>query len=100
MSGDARRCLDICRRAVEIIESSPNLRTPRNQLVGMKQVEEALKEMFSSPKILALQSLSFTEEMFVKALISELRRNGLEEALFSDVSCAHFDGIVSILAIV
>ena len=87
-------------RAVEIIESSPNLRTPRNQLVGMKQVEEALKEMFSSPKILALQSLSFTEEMFVKALISELRRNGLEEALFSDVSYAHFDDIVSILAIV
>ena len=100
MSGDARRCLDICRRAVEIIESSPNLRTPRNKLVGMKQVEEALKEMFSSPKISALQSLSFTEEMFVKALISELRRNGLEEALFSDVSYAHFDDIVSILAIV
>ena len=54
--------------------------------VGMKHVEMALKEMFSSPKILALQSLSLMEEMFMKAIISEFRRSGLEEAQFTDVS--------------
>jgi len=51
----------------------------------MKHVECALKEMFSSPKILALQSLALMEEMFIKAVISEFRRSGLEEAQFTDV---------------
>ena len=125
LSGDARRCLDICRRAVEIAETQneskeqtsqndnkfktttatrrkssakgvlkdnqksttdANNNTQDNQRVGMKHVEMALKEMFSSPKILALQSLSLMEEMFMKAIISEFRRSGLEEAQFTDVS--------------
>lgn len=122
LSGDARRCLDICRRAVEIaetqneskeqqsIQNSVEASVKRKSLakkivkdsqksttdnnnnkgeeerVGMKHVEMALKEMFSSPKILALQSLSLMEEMFMKAIISEFRRSGLEEAQFTDVS--------------
>ena len=57
VSGDARRCLDICRRAVEIAESSLT-GSPRKRMkgvVGMKHVEEALKEMFSSPKVIAMK---------------------------------------------
>ncbi|XP_057298832.1 origin recognition complex subunit 1-like isoform X2 [Hydractinia symbiolongicarpus] len=88
VSGDARRCLDICRRAVEIAESSMLTTSPRKRskgIVGMKHVESALKEMFSSPKILALQSLSVMETMFMKAIISEFRRTGIEDALFMEV---------------
>ncbi len=57
MSGDARRCLDICRRAVEIAESlvSGSPRKRMKGIVGMKHVEEALQEMFSSPKIIAMR---------------------------------------------
>ena len=88
VSGDARRCLDICRRAVEIAEASyekKNLKMSKG-IVGMNHVELALKEMFSSPKILALQSLSAFEVLFMKAVISEFHRTGLEEALFFEVS--------------
>ena len=88
MSGDARRCLDICRRAVEIAESSLRISSPRKRpkgIVGMRHVEAALKEMFSSPKILALQSLAVMETMFMKAVVSEFRRTGLEEATFAEV---------------
>ncbi|XP_065657069.1 origin recognition complex subunit 1 isoform X4 [Hydra vulgaris] len=85
VSGDARRCLDICRRAVEIAELSNEKKNPLKGIVGMKHVEIALKEMFSSPKILALQSLSTMEVLFMKAVISEFRRTGLEEALFFEV---------------
>ncbi|XP_065680035.1 origin recognition complex subunit 1 isoform X2 [Hydra vulgaris] len=85
VSGDARRCLDICRRAVEIAEMSNEKKNPLKGIVGMKHVEIALKEMFSSPKILALQSLSTMEVLFMKAVISEFRRTGLEEALFFEV---------------
>lgn len=58
LSGDARRCLDICRRAVEIAESQAALGSPRKRtkgIVGMRHVNEALQEMFSSPKIIALK---------------------------------------------
>ena len=51
----------------------------------MRHVEAALKEMFSSPKILALQSLAVMETMFMKAVVSEFRRTGLEEATFAEV---------------
>lgn len=95
VSGDARRCLDICRRAVEIAEGFPNdpklKKSPRKndalnkELVSMQHVEKALQEMFSSPTVKALRSLSSYEAMFMKALISEFRRTGLEEALFFEV---------------
>ena len=58
VSGDARRCLDICRRAVEIAESRPETvsRTKKaKEILGMRHVNEALDEMFSSPKIVALR---------------------------------------------
>ena len=52
MSGDARRCLDICRRAVEIADSRSKKKG--NALVGMSHVDEALQDMFSSPKLRAM----------------------------------------------
>lgn len=61
LSGDARRALDICRRATEIAETkkmpaSP-LKSPikRAALVGMLHVDLAIKEMFTSPKISAIR---------------------------------------------
>lgn len=98
VSGDARRCLDICRRAVEISEN--NVPSKKGSgCVGMKHVDLALKEMFSSPKIIALQCLSDMEVMLMKAVISEFRRTGLEEAIFLEIydqfksHCALEDGI-------
>lgn len=49
LSGDARRCLDICRRATEICELSSA------GLVGMSHMMEALDEMFSSTYITAIK---------------------------------------------
>ena len=46
LSGDARRCLDICRRATEICELSAAEHSATG-LVGMSHVMEALNEMFS-----------------------------------------------------
>ena len=54
MSGDARRALDICRRATEIAELASD--DPANPvLVGMQHVDTALQEMFSAPKIVAMR---------------------------------------------
>lgn len=52
LSGDARRCLDICRRATEICEHSA---AAAPTLVGMSHVMAALDEMFSSAYVAAIR---------------------------------------------
>lgn len=54
LSGDARRCLDICRRATEICEHSA-AEPSATGLVGMSHVMEALNEMFSSAYVTAIK---------------------------------------------
>ncbi|XP_045615281.1 origin recognition complex subunit 1 isoform X2 [Procambarus clarkii] len=104
LSGDARRALDICRRATEIAETkklpaSP-LKSPvkRAALVGMLHVDMAIKEMFTSPKITAIRSCSFMEQFVLRAVVAEFTRTGLEEAVFSHVldqfiSLCRFEGV-------
>lgn len=83
VSGDARRCLDICRRAVEIADSRSKKKG--TALVGMSHVDAALQDMFSSPKIRAMKCLTQMEGLFLKSVIAEFRSSGLEEATFGDV---------------
>lgn len=63
-SGDARRALDISRRAAELAEKGDEegIQTPSKKgaktaksTVMMKHVQAAIEEMFSSPKLLAIQ---------------------------------------------
>ena len=61
VSGDARRALDICRRSTEIAELSSK-KMLKDVLVGMSHVDEALQEMFSSPKIVAIRYAVVTEQ--------------------------------------
>lgn len=88
LSGDARRCLDICRRATEICEHSGN-QQKGSGLVGMSHVMEALDEMFSSSYIAAIRSASVQEQLLLRAVIAEFRRLGLEEATFQQVFVQH-----------
>ncbi|XP_052105066.1 origin recognition complex subunit 1-like [Mytilus californianus] len=88
VSGDARRALDICRRSTEIAENrSPSKKT--NILVGMSHVDAALQEMFSSPKIVTIRGLSNQEKLFLRAIVAEFTRSGLEEAEFSRIYTQH-----------
>ncbi|KAM9483331.1 origin recognition complex subunit 1 [Clarias gariepinus] len=87
LSGDARRCLDICRRATEICEHSSQKGAVG--LVGMSHVMEALDEMFSSSYITAIRCASLQEQLFLRAVIAEFRRLGLEEATFQQVFVQH-----------
>ncbi|KAK3574715.1 hypothetical protein QTP86_015381 [Hemibagrus guttatus] len=87
LSGDARRCLDICRRATEICEHSGQKGAVG--LVGMSHVMEALDEMFSSSYVTAIRCASLQEQLFLRAVIAEFRRLGLEEATFQQVFVQH-----------
>ncbi|KAM6414947.1 origin recognition complex subunit 1 [Rhynochetos jubatus] len=87
LSGDARRCLDICRRATEICEFASHKRSP--EIVRMAHIMEAIDEMFSSPYINAVRNASLHEQIFLKAILAEFRRAGVEEATVQQVYHQH-----------
>nr|CAB3264573.1 origin recognition complex subunit 1-like [Phallusia mammillata] len=88
VSGDARRCLDICRRAVEI--AAREKRKNKNiQTVGIEHVHEALQEMFASPMVMFIRNCSTQEKLFLRATVSEFRRSGLEEATVGQILQHH-----------
>ncbi|XP_064138047.1 origin recognition complex subunit 1 isoform X3 [Loxodonta africana] len=88
LSGDARRCLDICRRATEICELSPQ-KPDSPGLVTVAHLMEAVDEMFSSSYITAIKNSSVLEQGFLRAILAEFRRTGLEEATFQQVYSQH-----------
>ncbi|KAI4467696.1 cell division control protein 6-related [Holotrichia oblita] len=80
VSGDARRALDICRRAAEIAESEG-----KNTLVSMNHVNEALNAMITQPKVKAIKYCSRLQQLILQAVVAEVERTGVEETTFSDV---------------
>ncbi|KAM5266228.1 origin recognition complex subunit 1 [Hipposideros larvatus] len=90
LSGDARRCLDICRRATEICEFS--CQKPGSAgLVTIGHLLEAVDEMFSSSYITAIKNSSVLEQSFLRAILAEFRQSGLEEATFQQVYRQHVE---------
>ncbi|XP_038049563.1 origin recognition complex subunit 1-like [Patiria miniata] len=89
VSGDARRALDICRRATELAETTKPTGKSKGPLVGMKHVDAALTEMFSSPKIVAMRQASRHEQIFLRAIATEFKMSGLEEGSFEKVLIQH-----------
>ncbi|XP_069719233.1 origin recognition complex subunit 1 isoform X2 [Phaenicophaeus curvirostris] len=87
LSGDARRCLDICRRATEICEFASQKTT--SDIVRMAHITEAITEMFSSPYINAIRNASLHEQIFLKAILAAFRKAGVEEATVEQVYHHH-----------
>ncbi|KAK3004895.1 hypothetical protein RJ639_018717, partial [Escallonia herrerae] len=93
VSGDARRALEICRRAAELadyrIKKSalpPNGASAAKALVGMSEVEAAIQEMFQAPHIQVMRSCSKLSKIFLAAMVHELYKTGMSETTFEKVS--------------
>ena len=84
LSGDARRALDICRRATEIGEGEAITKNEKPS-VSMLHVQQALNEMISNTKVKAIKSCSKMEKMFLQAVCVEVERTGIEEVTFRAV---------------
>ena len=96
VSGDARRALDICRRAVEIVEYShsananapgtPSRREPAaGGRVTIPIIKKAIQESTSSPLQTFLKLLPCASKVFLAALLTRVRRSGVAENLLADV---------------
>jgi len=92
LSGDARRALDICRRATEMAESEGATQ------IGLQHMTRAHQEMFTSPKILAIRSCSKYEQKFLLVIVNDFSKTGVEETtlrrLYTEFqSLVRFDGL-------
>ena len=106
VSGDARRALDICRRAVEIAEAAdtgaenPLLATPsrkRNEeqtngiiekkggKVTIATIKQAINEATTSPIQQYLKALPLVSKVFLAAVLARARRTGVNECVMGDV---------------
>ncbi|KAG5786982.1 hypothetical protein H9Q69_013949 [Fusarium xylarioides] len=96
VSGDARRALDICRRAVELAEAdtpsdpaTPSKRDNRTQPKGSGRVtiatiKKAINEATTNPVQQHLRSLPLMSKLVMAALLLRIRRTGLAETTFGD----------------
>ena len=51
-------------------------------MVGMNHVTQAHKEMFYSPKIMAIRCCSQFERIFLQSIVSIFQKTGIEETTF------------------
>ncbi|KAG8214077.1 P-loop containing nucleoside triphosphate hydrolase protein [Butyriboletus roseoflavus] len=82
ISGDARRVLDICRRAVELVH-------PKGKTAGAEDVMEVIKVMQNSPTAAFLKELSLHERIMLAALVKCMKREGVEEIKWGEVERQH-----------
>jgi origin recognition complex subunit 1 len=105
VSGDARRALDICRRAVELAEadvqdsgvvpgtpsksaSKANKGTQPSKGTGkvtIATVKRAINEATTNPLQQYLRGLSLSSKLLLAALLARTRRTGIAESIFGDV---------------
>ena len=105
VSGDARRALDICRRAVELAESDAmesesvlEPGTPSKSGKGVKgqpskslgkvtiaTVKKAINEATTSPLQQYLRGLPLSSKVLLAALLAKTRRTGLSESIMGEV---------------
>lgn len=106
VSGDARRALDICRRAVEIAEeetqedellpatpsktarkkgTQASRATTSRGRVTISTVKQAINEATSSPLQQFLRCLPLASRLFLAAVLARIRRTGVGDSLLGDV---------------
>jgi len=82
ISGDARRVLDICRRTVELVQST-------QKTAGMREVKEVITAMQNSPTAGYLQELSLHERIMLASVLKCVKKEGVEEVKWGDVQHQH-----------
>ncbi|KAG6033298.1 hypothetical protein E4U41_006946 [Claviceps citrina] len=95
VSGDARRALDICRRAVEIAENdmqgdptTPSKRSKQDEArrgrVTIVTIKKAINEATTNPVQQHLRGLPLMSKLLMAALLLRVRRTGLAETTFGE----------------
>uniref|UniRef100_A0A0W0EUB6 Origin recognition complex subunit 1 n=1 Tax=Moniliophthora roreri TaxID=221103 RepID=A0A0W0EUB6_MONRR len=82
ITGDARRALDICRRAVELVR-------PTSKTAKINDVREVIKMMRASPTAAYLRECSLHERIMLASLVKCIKREGVEDIKLGEVKHQH-----------
>lgn len=90
VSGDARRALTICRRAVEIAEKEfiskePNTDDNDTYYVQISHISKAINETVNTPILLFLTNLSFASKLVLVSILLRMKRSGLAVNTLGDI---------------
>jgi len=86
ISGDARRVLDICRRAVEFVRTSSSGSTSGpGRSAETRDVQAALSAMQKNPTAAFVSGCSLHERIMLAAVVRCVKREGVEEIRWSEV---------------
>lgn len=105
VSGDARRALDICRRAVELAEiesfstrslpGTPSKKSKKDTAVQrlasstgrvtIATIKQAINEATASPLQQHLRGLPLSSKLLLAALLAKFRRSGLQESVLGEI---------------
>ncbi|KAK4764208.1 hypothetical protein SAY87_013646 [Trapa incisa] len=91
MSGDARRALEMCRRAAEIAgyrikSTSESVSLGDKARVVMGDIDAAIQEMFQQPHIQVMKSGSRLCKIFLTAMVHEQHKTGMAETTFEELA--------------
>lgn len=67
------------RRTVELVQ-------PRSKTAGTEDVKQVIKDMQNSPTAAYIRDLSFHERLMLAAMLRCIRKEGVEEIRWGDVS--------------
>ena len=87
VSGDARRALAICRRAIELLEESSL--TLKKETISLDLIQRVITEMYSGPGVQSVRKASLHQRIFLVSIYRASRINGKPEVEFSDVCHEH-----------
>ncbi|KAL6861158.1 hypothetical protein ACP4OV_016858 [Aristida adscensionis] len=97
MSGDARRALEICRRAAEFadyrVKQSGKASFSANRgdsVVCMSDIEAAIQEVFQAPHIQVMKNCPKYAKVILVAMVHELYKSGLGEVVFDKLATTVF----------
>ncbi|XP_050428138.1 origin recognition complex subunit 1 isoform X2 [Adelges cooleyi] len=80
VSGDARRALDICRRAIDLVNSEDG-----SQMISISHVNKVLNSILSGLRVTAIKYCSLFEQYFLRALRDETTRTGVDHSTIDSV---------------
>lgn len=90
VSGDARRALDVCRRAVEIADASAGGDvTKMKNKINIQMLLNTFNDMYASSNVKFIKHSALQHKIFLIALAIRIRRSGLHEVPFAELAEEH-----------
>ena len=89
VSGDARRMLDVCRRAVEAADEHASARHQDPVPITIHDIRDVMDRMARSGRAAHMAGLSLHAKLLLASMYACMRRTGITEVVWSDVVVHH-----------